>query len=212
MTVVTFDGGVGRPCSRLEGTCPHITSLPFSSRHGLVSAIRAVGKRRLLLAGNNPSIIFKHDAGILVSKRIIPLAGRVLRGVGRGGRRFSSHTLHMLTFTCQPVRTTRTLSFSTRRSLVLIKLVTVVSPPHRRICNTITRTGGTNVGAIVVANSRGAATHTVTHSVNVSKRSSLTLAKRRLSGLDSQRLSTILRHMSICTQMSPRGGVQVIHT
>lgn len=140
------------------------------------------------------------------------VAGRSGRGVRDRGRRFSVRNLQILTFAFQRVPRRRLLATRSRSRLMFLKVVTVVSPPERRSGTTMRRYVGTNVHPIVVAKSRGVATTTVTGQVNVLGSLSRTYRNTRVRGVDSRRLQKFIPGVSICTEISPRRGVQVIHT
>lgn len=130
----------------------------------------------------------------------------------RGGR-VTSGTLHILYITvgaCTfvPHRISSTL----RAKLYCVNLTKVVSPIHPRIYSTVGRTGRTNVGPIVVANSRESATFTVTGALNVTRGPSRIVANTRLGRLDSSRLSGGVRGCEIFTHIRPRRGIEVIGT
>lgn len=132
--------------------------------------------------------------------------------VRRRGRGCSERKLQILTFTCGRMSSRARLALRSRSRLVFLKLVTVVSPPERRSGTTMRRYGYTKVHPVVVAKSRGIATTTVTGEVKVLRGRSRTYRNTRVSGVSSRRLGSFIRKVSICTEISPRRGVHVIHT
>ncbi len=193
---------------------PHVNRTPFSSNEGVVSAIRSAGRKVVRCAGNTPSIVLGGYTCTLVGNRVVPFASGIGGTILSSGGHVTSGTLHILTITFGGCSATPTSCGPRilRGSLIFVNLANVVSPTHPRIRSTVRRYGDTKVAPVVVANSRGSATITVTLRLNVVSSPSTTVANTRLSRVDSRRFTREIDRFHICTHIRPRRGAHVIGT
>lgn len=188
-----------------------LRACPFSSRAGDVAAIIHSNSNVAIFTGNDPRGVLSlytisTGAHNRVRQRVTGFRTRSYQILNFTRHRVSSGSTSATTLSCTTSHT------NLRSNVVFSNFITVISPLHRSIPNTIRHYHGTNVRLGVLANSGVIATATVTGRLNVLSRQRVTIRTHRVRRVDSRRLSHRVNHVHIVTHDAPIVGVHIIGT